>query len=147
MRIHAIDCSGSFYVYQQKAFRALRNHAKGGDLIVLFDQRVGKVRRWEDVLQVGHEAIRDTIVSGKIQTIYEWMEGRFISQHDTLIVYSDYCDHMPEDDTFFRTEFVCFSQMPGQKFFNSNVFRVGEYNEGYRVLPWPDHPALTALAT
>ena len=144
MRIHAIDASGSFYIYAQKAFCALRHYAKDDDFIVMWDAKVGKLRRWADVKAEGHKAL--TAYPWKPtakQTIFDWMEGRFMSHHDTLVVYSDFCDEIQTEDTFYRTEFVCFSYLPGQKFFNSNIYRVGDHDEGYRVLPWPDHPALS----
>ncbi len=144
MRIHALDASGSFYVYRQKAWMALRHHAQPDDLIVLYDREVGKARRWRDVMAAGLDSIQaEPLKTGQPVTIFKWMEGRFLSCHDTLILYGDFCDaDLPLEDTFWRTEFVVFGHYPGQRFCNNNVFIVGDYDEGYRVLPFPEHCSL-----
>jgi hypothetical protein len=147
VRIHALDIGGSAYVYKQKAFCAVRRNGKEGDLFVPFDRHLGKIRKWEEVIKGGHNGI---VVNPMVKSIhgqiFDWMESRFISSHDTLIVYSDFIESpfMPKEDTFYRTEFVTYGIWPGQKFFNSNVYRVGDSDEGYNVLPWPDHPALVS---
>lgn len=143
MRIHALDASGSFYVFRQKAYMALRRYAKDDDLIVLYTDKVTKPVRWGNVKGNGEFMQAKPLDSGKPATIFKWMEGRFLSCHDTLIVYGDFCDpSMPTEDTFYRTEFVVFGNYNGQRFFNDNVYRVGESEEGYAVVPFPEHISL-----
>lgn len=143
MRIHAIDNSGSFYVVRQKVFCALRTHAEDDDLIIMFGTEVGKPRRWRDVKAAGHEALFQNVFGGTdLMKVFQWMDNRFISHHDTLIIYSDFECAMPSEDSFYRTEFVDVYGNSSGPFPNSNVFRVGDYEEGYRVLPWPEHRAL-----
>ena len=145
MRIHALDIGGSSYVFKQRMFCAIQRYGKPGDLFVTYDFVVGKISKWEDAMAAGHDAIRSNPCNkASCKSIFDWMESRFISSHDILILYSDFIEtpDLPEEDTFFRTEFVTCGLWPGQRFFNHNVYRVGEYEEGYGVVPWPDHPAL-----
>lgn len=138
-----MDVSGSFYVYRQKAFCALQTYAKDRDYVVCWDREVSKLRRWADVKAAGYETLHPNVLAKRDPcSIFNWMEDRFLSQHDTLIVYSDFMDPVVREDTFYRTEFVVFGTWPGQKFFNRNVYRIGDFDQRYGVIPYPDHPAL-----
>lgn len=140
MKVHAIDASGSFYVYRQKAYMALRRVAKDDDLVVLYTRTVDKPVRWRDIKGNGDWFKAKAWEKSKITSIFEWMGDRFLSCHDTLVLYGDFCDaDMPTEDTFYRTEFVVFGHYPGQRFFNKNVSIVGGYEEGYGIIPFPEH--------
>lgn len=141
MRVHALESSGSMSAYMHNIFCALKTYADPMDFIIQFDTQVSKARLWSEVLSAGYESLQMMRGGTLIQPVFDWMDARFLLPTDELIIYSDfYVPDMPAEDTYYTTKFVDVVKNNIATFPNDNVFRIGQREEGYCVLPWKDHP-------